>query len=182
MELILNVGHVEGSIPASVRFLERVKRCFHVKWGLRFDIRQFFFGGCPSVLLRVLYDAQSAGRCELVLLLPLPESVVNKAKVEEEDWIKTRCLVIAHVTIRAEDGVSIIIALLIEASDREMNSIVWAFEGHNIVRLVPTMIRDPLCCRGSVRKNGVIGSIEAELESVEDAVRVRHGRWLLIII
>lgn len=73
-------------------------------------------------------DGQAARGRGVVHLLPLPEDMVDEAVVEEEHGVEAGRLAVAHVAVRAEDGVHLVYARLVEASNREVDGVVWAFK------------------------------------------------------
>jgi hypothetical protein len=75
-----------------------------------------------------------------VHLLPLLGDVVDEAVVEEEHGVEAGRLVVAYVAVRAEDGVRVVYARLVEASNREADGVVCV--GFRVKRR-----RAGRCCR-----------------------------------
>lgn len=98
----------------------------------------------------------------VVLDLPLPEDVVDPAVVEEKDWIKRCCVVLAHVTVGTLDWVIVALIGDLEAADGEMDLVVGAFQRGNSLetKLVHVMVV-PGLGGGGVRKDVVVGGPQA---------------------
>ena len=125
-QLGLDVRHVRRRVAgAAAGPLERVQRRLHRERRPRRDSRQALDADGAAV---ARYGGQAACGRGVVHLLPLPEDVVDEAVVEEEHRAEAGRLAVAYVAVRAEDGVRVLYARLVEASNREVDGVVWAFE------------------------------------------------------